>query len=298
MRKNIPNNLFKFNKAINAIMILACLVLIFIGKFDLVLFRNLSSFLTDFFVPISSVFNKPVKEIENVIEDVQSAAQLRKENITLKTEIKRLRILEKKTGIIESELIELKSLLNSIPQKNKILITSRILNISGGTFAKTMLIDAGSKNGIKEGLPVISSEGLVGSVINVGPFSSRILLLIDINSMVPVFLTQSGWPAIVQGKNGDLLRLRFLSSEAKPIIGEIIETSGHGGKFPPGINVGKIINLVDGEFIIKLSANPQKLRFVSILDTDFKTFKKEGIGLAPLQDEDKLFELKGFNRVK
>ena len=49
--------------------------------------------------------------------------------------------------------------------------------------------------------------------------------------MIPSYLTQSGWPAIAQGENGKLLKLRFLSSEAKPIIGEIIETSGHGGFF-------------------------------------------------------------------
>ena len=58
------------------------------------------------------------------------------------------------------------------------------------------------------------------------------LLTIDINSMIPSYLTQSGWPAIAQGENGKLLKLRFLSSEAKPIIGEILETSGHGGIFP------------------------------------------------------------------
>ena len=113
----------------------------------------------------------------------------------------------------------------------------------------------------------ISSLGLVGSIISVGPSSSRVLLTIDINSMIPSYLTQSGWPAIAQGENGKLLKLRFLSSEANPIIGEIIETSGHGGVFPPGVNVGKIISISNGNYYVQPLPNPQKLRFVSILSS-------------------------------
>ena len=108
-----PKNLHRLNKTFNLFLVFVCLLLIFIGKFDLIIFRNLSAFVTDFFAPISNVFNKPVKEIENVIKDVQSATSLRNENIRLKTEIKRLKTIEKKSGILESELIELKKLLNS-----------------------------------------------------------------------------------------------------------------------------------------------------------------------------------------
>tara|TARA_B100000965_G_scaffold387079_1_gene390036 strand:- start:11 stop:913 length:903 start_codon:yes stop_codon:yes gene_type:complete len=292
------NSSSKLNKAFNLSLILLCLILIFIGKFDLIIFRNMSSFITDFFAPISNVFNKPVKELENVIEDVQSATSLRKENLRLKTEIRRLKLFEKKSGILESELIELRKMLNFAPRENKVLITSRVLNISGGTFAKTMLIDAGLKDGILVGQPVISNEGLIGSIINVGSSSSRVLLTIDINSMIPIFLTQSGWPAIAQGQNSSFLKLRFLSSEANPILGEMVETSGHGGKFPSGINVGKVISFSSGDYLIKLSANPQKLRFASVIDVSNKSIEKnKSIGLAPLQDSKKIFNLKGFNKV-
>ena len=116
--------------------------------------------------------------------------------------------------------------------------------------------------------------------------------------MIPIYLTQSGWPAIAQGQNSSFLRLRFLSSEAKPILGEMVETSGHGGKFPSGINVGKVISFSSGDYLIKLSANPQRLRFASIIDVNQKsTNKNKSIGLAPLQDSKKIFDLKGFNKI-
>ena len=114
------NSSSKLNKAFNLSLILLCLILIFIGKFDLIIFRNMSSFITDFFAPISNVFNKPVKELENVIEDVQSATSLRKEHLRLKTEIRRLKLFEKKSGILESELIELRKMLNFAPRENKV----------------------------------------------------------------------------------------------------------------------------------------------------------------------------------
>ena len=91
---NSSKNSFKLSKTFNIFLIFVCLILVLVGKFDLIIFRNLSSFYR-FFAPISSVFNKPAKEIENVIEDFQSATLLRKENIRLKTEIRRLKLIEK-----------------------------------------------------------------------------------------------------------------------------------------------------------------------------------------------------------
>ncbi len=285
------------NKFFNSLLVFTCLVLIFIGKLDLIALRNISSFLTDFLTPISSLVSKPALELENVIKDVKSATFLRDENLKLKSENRRLKIIETRLGNTESELIELKKLLNFKINRNKIIFTGRVLNISGGTFAKTMVVNGGSADGIKTGQPVISSLGLVGSIISVGPSSSRVLLTIDINSMIPSYLTQSGWPAIAQGENGKLLKLRFLSSEAKPVIGEIVETSGHGGVFPSGINVGKIISMSNGNYYVQPLPNPQKLRFVSILSNVNQEKRKKSIGFAPLQENQNKINLKGFNKL-
>ena len=111
------------NKFFNSLLILTCLILIFIGKLDLIALRNLSSFLTDFFSPISSFVSKPALELENVIKDVQSATFLRDENIKLKSENRRLKIIETKLANTESELIELKKLLNFKINRNKIIFT-------------------------------------------------------------------------------------------------------------------------------------------------------------------------------
>ena len=82
------------NKLFNSLLIFTCLILILVGKLDLIAFRNLSSFLTDFLSPISNLVSKPALELENVIKDVQSATFLRKQNLKLKMKIVDLRSLK------------------------------------------------------------------------------------------------------------------------------------------------------------------------------------------------------------
>ena len=291
------NKTSKFGKKINFFLILLCLSLVFLGKLDLIAVRNLKAFMSDFLAPIIYLFNKPVKEIAEVLEDVKSVKSLRDENIRFKSEIRRLNAWKSKTESQELELLELRELLNVIPKKNNKIITGRVFSAPGGIFANTVLINVGEKDGIIIGQPAISSLGLVGYVINVGISSSRILLIIDINAMIPIYLTDSNWPAVVQGQNGELLKIRFLSSEAKPVEGEVLETSGHGGQLPSGINVGNIVKSFSGNYYVKPTVNFQKLTYISII-TNFNSkysSKKHFNGFAPLQKPMPSIGLKGIN---
>ena len=85
-------------------------------------------------------------------------------------------------------------------------------------------------------------------------------------------------------------------SEAQPIIGEILETSGHGGIFPSGVNVGKIISKSNGNYYVQPLPNPQKLRFVSIISNVNQEKIKKSEGFAPLQENQNKINLKGFNK--
>ena len=92
---------------------------------------------------------------------------------------------------------------SSPPERKNQIITARAITSPGGVFANTVLINAGKDYGIKIGQPAISSLGLVGYVINVSMKTSRILLIIDINSMIPIYFTSSNWPAVVKGQSGE-----------------------------------------------------------------------------------------------
>ena len=288
---------FKNSKNFNFILILLCLILVFIGKFDLIAIRNITAFLSDFLAPVTFALNKPVKEIAGVFEDVKSAGSLREENIRLESEVRKLKVINSKASSQELELLELRQLLKVLPERKNKIITGRAITAPGGIFANTVLINAGEDYGIKIGQPAISSLGLVGYVVNVGLKTSRIILLIDINSMIPVYLTNSNWPAVVQGQSGKLLKIKFLSSKALPIDGEVVQTSGHGGRLPSGINVGKIVKSFSGKFYVKPSVDFHRLTYISIITNEtFKPFySKTFDGFAPLQKPETSINLKGLN---
>ena len=294
-----PSNLksFKSSKNFNFILIFLCLTLVFLGKLDLVAIRNIKAFLSDFLAPATFALNKPVNEIAGVFEDVKSAGSLREENIRLKSEVRKLKVINSKLSSQELELLELRQLLKVLPEEKNKIITGRAITAPGGVFANTVLINAGENYGIKVGQPAISSLGLVGYVVNVGLKTSRILLLIDINSMIPAYLTNSNWPAVVQGQSGKLLKLKFLSSKAEPVDGEVVQTSGHGGRLPSGINVGKIVKSFSGKFYVKPVVDFQRLTFISVItNKPSGSFSLENFeGFAPLQKPKPSINLKGLN---
>jgi rod shape-determining protein MreC len=288
---------FKSDKNYNYILVLLCLTLVFLGKLDLIAVRNVKAFLSDFLAPVTYALNKPVKEIAGVFEDVKSAGSLREENVRLKSEVRKLRVINSKASSQELELLELRELLKVLPERKNQIITGRAITAPGGVFANTLLINAGKNYGIKIGQPAISSLGLVGYVVNVGLKTSRILLIIDINSMIPVYLTNSNWPAVVQGQNGKLLKIKFLSSKAVPIEGEVIQTSGHGARLPSGINVGKVVKSFSGKFYVKPTVDFHRLTYISIITnkTSLPVLTKTFQDFAPLQKPDSSLSLKGLN---
>ena len=153
---------FKENRNFNFILILLCLLLVFLGKLDLIAIRNIKAFLFDFWAPVTDVVNKPIKDIAVIFEDVKSTGSLREQNLKLKNENRKLKALNIKAKNQEKELLELRELLNLLPKfKNKI-VTGRAVTAPGGVFANTVLINAGRDYGIQIGQPAISSLGLVG----------------------------------------------------------------------------------------------------------------------------------------
>ena len=284
-------------KNFNLILVFLCLILVFLGKLDLVAIRNAKSFLSDFLAPLTYAFNKPVKEIAGVFEDVKSASSLRDENIRLKSELRRIKVLNSKVASQELELFELRELLKVIPKNKNNIVTGRVITAPGGIFANTVLINAGKDYGIKIGQPAISSYGFVGYVVNVGLKTSRVLLTIDINSMIPIYLTESNWPAVAQGQNGDLLIIKFLSTDAKPIDGEVVETSGHVGRLPSGINVGKLFKSFSGNYFVRPSVDFHRLTYISIITNKkrVETVSNGFQGFAPLQKPKKTPVLKGLD---
>jgi rod shape-determining protein MreC len=117
-------------------------------------------------------------------------------------------------------------------------VTARVVAEENGPFAATRIANAGAANGVREGFAVVNENGLVGRVIRVGEYTSRILLLTDFSSRIPVMGTQSGDRALLVGDSGAGAQLLEPETPDKIIPGEVWVTSGDDGKLPLGVRVG------------------------------------------------------------
>ena len=237
----------------------------FLGKADLTALRNLRMVGSEFLAPIVDIISTPIRGVETMIEGVRTVASLRTENVRVQGENDLLKRWRRRAEILESENRQLRSLTGAATLENRIPITARAVTAPGGSFAHTVLISIGSGKGIVRGNPVVTADGLVGIVIDVGVTHARVLMISDINSRIPVILASSSWPGLTVGQNGPFLELLFLPGEAKPKIGELVLTSGHGGVLPNGLAVGRV-EKIDGDRIrVSPAVDLRQLSYVSVL---------------------------------
>jgi rod shape-determining protein MreC len=125
-------------------------------------------------------------------------------------------------------------------------VMARVVAEENGVFAASRIANAGSANGVREGYAAINENGLVGRVIRVGEYTSRILLVTDFNSRIPVMGSQSGDRALLRGDSVTGARLIEPETPDKIIEGEMWVTSGDDGQMPLGVRVGRARKDRDG----------------------------------------------------
>lgn len=186
------------------------------------------------------VLSRPVDGIQDLYGSVERLSEMAGENQALRTENERLKQWQEAAMRLEEENRRLAALVNLQDARPKPVATARVIAVTGGPFARTVLINAGSRAGVRRDLAVVDREGVVGRVIEAGFLSSRVLLISDINSRIPVRIAGRDANGILVGDNAEELRLEFVSRGAEPEAGDLLLTSGHGGIFPPDIPVAVV----------------------------------------------------------
>jgi rod shape-determining protein MreC len=120
-------------------------------------------------------------------------------------------------------------------------VAARVVGNEGSSPFRTIMINKGSTDGVKEGLPVISPEGVVGRVIECSWNYSKILLVTDYNSNIDSLVQGSRAQGILQGGGHRLLRLKYVQRTEEVKAGEAVITSGLGGAFPKGLMLGTVV---------------------------------------------------------
>ncbi len=280
-------------------LIIISFSLMFVGKADLLAMRDARMSSNDFLAPAIDFFSAPIRGVETMADGIRTVASLRAENVRLQAENDLLQRWRRRAEILESENQQLRSVTGTVSYENRRLITARAVTAPGGSFAHTVLIAIGDEEGIAAGDPVITSNGLVGIVYDVGRAYARVLMISDINARIPVMLASSSWPGLTMGQNSEYLELAFLPAEARPVIGELVLTSGHGGILPAGLAVGRV-EWVDGDYVrVRPAVDFRNLGYVSILiggtdGVDRSDLSQDNF-FTPLPVEDDKRLLKGLN---
>jgi len=248
------------------ILIVISLALVIIGKIDTRVTEKIRTQITDTIIPVLSGLSSPAQAYRSIKVAIHNTIFVFQENENLRQENEQLDRLKSVAIELESENARLRKLLHYLPDKNVAFMTARVVGDAGGPYNRSVIINSGSENGIKNGLVVINSQGLVGRIYEVGDNSARILLITDINSRVPVMTEVSRERAVLTGNNNELPRLNHLPSDTQIKEGDKVVTSGDGEFFPAGITVGVVHTLNNKYVSVQPAVDWSRLEYITIAD--------------------------------
>lgn len=240
--------------------------LMLLGKADTVFVEKARIVFNEILAPVEAFLAKPAKIVSDLIEGFHSLVFMRRENVKLREENKELIDLRSKAERLRFQNEELSRLLKYVPPPEATFVSAQVIADAGNAFAQSLIAFAGTDEGVSKGDVVLSGEGVVGRIAFTGDEASRVLLLTDINSRIPVRLSPSDIPAILSGDNSEYPQLIFLPRNVKVSVGDKVVTSGTAGVFPSDLPVGTVHSVADGVVKVKLFSNRNRLEIVRIVN--------------------------------
>jgi len=231
----------------------------------------------DVLTPLLETVSQPATIIERINASFHDFVALRADNQKLRDENTHMMEWQNAVIALEKENKELRSLLNFKTEPRTSFVSARAIADVGGAYSHGLIITAGKEDGVREGMAAVTGEGLIGRVIEAGDWSSRIWLISDMNSRIPVTIAETGDRAILAGDNTAQPKLLFLARDASVPAGAHIVTSGHGGVFPPNLPIGILEEKGRGMFAVVPTADLGKITYVRLVD-----FNLEGGAFNPL----------------
>ncbi|MBP8925204.1 MAG: rod shape-determining protein MreC [Pseudomonadales bacterium] len=210
-------------------------------------------------VPLYWIGNLPAQIADWFEEVFATRESLVEENRTLRAEALVLRARTQRLAALAAENVRLRELLHSTALLDEKLLVAEIIGVSPDLGNQTVVIDKGSSQGLARGQAVIDAYGLFGQIVEVGRFSSRVLLLTDTTHAVPAQVVRNGVRLIVEGTGRiDVLDVNHVSSNMDVRPGDLLVSSGLGQRFPGGYPVAVVESVTNdaGRIFAVVQARP------------------------------------------
>lgn len=222
--------------------------------------------------PLQDGIASVLRPVGEFLSSIGELATLRQENEELRRRVETLESEQRRFPAIASENERLRSLLEVRDWDQGEFVGARVIGEDPSNYEWTAFLDKGARDGVKENMTVVASEGLVGRISFVAESYSKALLIIDSDHSVGARLTTSGETGVLSGGGRDNLRFDLIDAETNVDIDETVVTSGYDlGIYPPGIPIGRVVRSTTAPSGLEKSAfvrpfvDFSRLDFVKIL---------------------------------
>lgn len=253
--------------------------------------KPLRSNLAQVLTPFYWLAERPVRLWESVSQQFSQRDELIAENEKLKAEALLMQRRLQKLATLTEQNVRLRELLNSAALVDEKVLVSELIGTDPNPFTHRILIDKGEKDGVFLGQPVLDALGLMGQVVEVMPYSARVLLLTDSTHSIPVQVNRNGLRAIAIGTgNPERLELRHVADTADIKEGDLLVSSGLGQRFPAGYPVATVKEVIHdtGQPFAVVRAVPtarlNRSRYLLLVFSDQRTPEQRAIDAALAQE--------------
>ena len=245
------------------VLIILSIIFLFAETIETKPLNYLRSFIKDTIYRGSLVVSIPFKSFDNIVEDINKHMNLYNNYSKLKIENEELKNNISKSDFLELENTQLRKLIEEQVSSSYNLVSARIMLDKQSPYLNSLIINIGSNKNIENGMAVLDGKNFIGRIVDVNFFSSRILLVADLNSKIPVISEPSAHHAILTGHGKNALSLEYLPENHNIKDGDKVYTSGKEGIFSPGIPVG-IVKIEKNIVTVSLFSDLSQITFVNV----------------------------------
>ena len=244
-------------------LIVFSIILIFIDTIETKPLNYLRSVIKDTIYRGSVIVSSPSRGFKITVNAVQDHINLYSEYNQLKEENVQLKDQVYDPNFLIFENKQLRKLLDEQTASSINLVSSRVMLDKKSPYLNSFVISGGSNRKIKKGMAVLDGKNFIGRIVDVNFFSSRILLVSDLNSKIPVVIEPTGYHAILSGTGKAKPILEFLPENHTVQSGNKVYTSGKEGIFSPGIPIGEV-SMDNEKILVSLFSDLSQITFVNI----------------------------------
>jgi rod shape-determining protein MreC len=258
-----------------SLFFLICLsgIIFFLDSFQSKAMDVTKALLNDGVYRVSTIATSPIKFGSFLNKTTENHFFIYEENKKLKLELQKLRAKDFETEFLKTQNFNYQKILSSTSKITERSVIAKVIIDKESPFLKSIIVNKGSRSEVKKGMPVVANGYLVGKIVETNYLSSRVLLLNDLNSRIPVSLENSSAQAIITGYGFDNPKLEYLPENFPFVEGITIFTSGKDGVLAGGIPIGESI-IENDSLNVKLFNDPNQLSVISIILTNFKEENK------------------------